>query len=144
MIRLDSSNGRTLEACVFIRHVASACHILHSPQVYTAIAAATGNALAVFTSCAACNLATCNPLHTSSTERRCPYGQQLVQYFDCGSTWASCIWGHARPWLRPDNRSCLLLIGTAKCKVCLLVLSGIASSWKARRTTCTNAITTLS
>ena len=49
----------TLEASVLVRQAACSCHILHSPQVYAAIAAATGNTLPIFTSCAAGDLATC-------------------------------------------------------------------------------------
>lgn len=55
--------GRTVEASIFVRHATSACHILHSPQVHTAIAAPAGNTLAVLACSAACDVAPCKSMN---------------------------------------------------------------------------------
>ena len=45
--------GHTLKANVRVGHASCAGHILHSPQLHTAITAAAGNALVVLAGCAA-------------------------------------------------------------------------------------------
>jgi len=59
MRRGHLTQGLTLEASVLVRHVARARHILHSPHMHAAIAAATGHALSVLTCCAAQRFTAC-------------------------------------------------------------------------------------